>query len=285
MLEAEEYRERTASITVVPNFAEDKQQPTLKGHQKEPSADQLYSGIVLRKQSASRDKIQSNISITSASPSKLHQQLSDQTEGLNRVTGGAFPKWTTTELKPGMSKGSPKKQSMDDSIELQEKEELKKLIQNHSDKKSPSIPDLLAVKDSPDVVGSKEQNKFNLNPDFLFQPIDGGLIEIPMLLPPKTCKQTYTIVLDLDETLIHFDKDKKLFFVRPFTRHFLRELSKHYEIVVFTAAMKDYTDYILQRVDTDSLIAHKLYREHTTVVDNTFLKVADFQPGPEQARS
>lgn len=163
-------------------------------------------------------------------------------------------------------------------MELREKEELKKLVQTHSDKKSSSIPDLLAVQDSPGVVGSKEQHKFNLNPDFLFQPIDGGLIEIPMLLPQKTCRQPYTIVLDLDETLIHFDKEKKLFFVRPFTRHFLRELTKHYEIVIFTAAMKDYTDYILQRVDTENLISHKLYREHTTVVDNTFIKVAVSDP-------
>lgn len=235
--------------------------------------------MLLRKQSASRDKLQSNISITTAmSPLKPNQHLSDHTEGLSKVAGGAFPKRPNDELRTGMSRGSPKKQGTEDSIELHEKEELKKLVQTHSDKKSSSIPELLAAQDSPDMVGSKEQNKFNLNPDFLFQPIDGGLIEIPMLLPPKTCKHIYTIVLDLDETLIHFDKDKKLFLVRPFTRHFLRELSKHYEIVVFTAAMKDYTDYILQRVDTDGLISHKLYREHTTVVDNTFIKVTDSNP-------
>ena len=72
------------------------------------------------------------------------------------------------------------------------------------------------------------------------------------------------MVVDLDETLVHYDKEKRQFFVRPYTRHFLREVSQYFEIVIFTAATQDYTDYILQRVDIEQTISHKLYREHTT---------------------
>lgn len=98
------------------------------------------------------------------------------------------------------------------------------------------------------------------------------MLEIPVLLPPKTCKRKFTLVVDLDETLVHYDKEKKAFFVRPYTRHFLRVLADHYEIVLFTAAMKDYTDYIIERVDTEKKISHKLYREHTSTIGNSIVK-------------
>lgn len=64
----------------------------------------------------------------------------------------------------------------------------------------------------------------------------------------------YTLVLDLDETLIHFEAGKSnggneeeegFYMIRPGCSKFLKDLSKLYEIVVFTAAMPDYADWIL----------------------------------------
>ena len=115
-------------------------------------------------------------------------------------------------------------------------------------------------------------NKPEINPDFLFQPIGAEMLQFPVLLPPKTCSRKFTLIVDLDETLIHYDKEKKLFYVRPYTRHFLRVLSVHYEIVLFTAAMKDYTDYIVEKVDSEKKISHRLYREHTTLIGSNIVK-------------
>lgn len=40
------------------------------------------------------------------------------------------------------------------------------------------------------------------------------------------------------------------------------ELSEFYELVIFTAAMQDYADWIIQGIDQRGLIRHRLYRQH-----------------------
>ena len=56
-------------------------------------------------------------------------------------------------------------------------------------------------------------------------------------LPKKTNKSDYTLVLDLDETLIHcLDQQEITPLIRPGTEKFLEEMSKYYEIVIFTAS-------------------------------------------------
>lgn len=56
-------------------------------------------------------------------------------------------------------------------------------------------------------------------------------------LPPDN--QTYTLVLDLDETLVHYVEveDAGRYLVRPGCEKFLAEVSKYYELVIFTAAL------------------------------------------------
>jgi TFIIF-interacting CTD phosphatase-like protein len=49
------------------------------------------------------------------------------------------------------------------------------------------------------------------------------------------------LVLDLDETLVHYFENgsQGMFNVRPGVDEFLTEMNKHYEVVIFTAAMQD----------------------------------------------
>ena len=88
-------------------------------------------------------------------------------------------------------------------------------------------------------------------------------------LPPINPKYKYTLVLDMDETLIHyfFTHTSGMFFVRPYCFDFLRELNDLYEIVTFTAGTKDYADNILNILDIDNnIIKYRLYRQHTTIL-------------------
>ncbi len=48
--------------------------------------------------------------------------------------------------------------------------------------------------------------------------------------------------------------------IRPGCNKFLKELSQLYEIVIFTAAMPDYADWILNQIDEMGYISHRLYR-------------------------
>lgn len=105
------------------------------------------------------------------------------------------------------------------------------------------------------------------------------MVTDPVLLPPMEMVQGYasprqasklvprfsmTLVLDLDETLVHFDVRRRIFKVRPLCIRFLEELSLLYEIVIFTAAHESYANFILDKLDPDnSFIQHRLYRQHT----------------------
>lgn len=66
-------------------------------------------------------------------------------------------------------------------------------------------------------------------------------------------------MLDLDETLIHFNEEEDYFAVRPGCQDFLKHLSAHFEIVIFTASVQEYADWIIDQIDTEGHITHRLY--------------------------
>ena len=110
------------------------------------------------------------------------------------------------------------------------------------------------------------------------------------LLSPKTC-QKKTLVLDLDETLVHSqflpfpiksDAILKIniqeqvqdihVLIRPGVQTFLQRLSKLYEIVIFTASVSKYADPLLDILDKDKYCSFRLFREHCTMIGVTFVK-------------
>ena len=87
----------------------------------------------------------------------------------------------------------------------------------------------------------------------------------------------YSLVLDLDETLIHFkqgnNEQEGVVRIRPGVTEFLKEIGKIYELIVFTTATQEYADLLIDAIEEDKIyFDHRLYREHAIIVDNDFVK-------------
>jgi len=54
--------------------------------------------------------------------------------------------------------------------------------------------------------------------------------------------------------------------------YFLQEVSKYYEIVIWTAGLQDYADWVLDQIDPQGFITHRLYRQHTCQMANVYVK-------------
>ena len=104
--------------------------------------------------------------------------------------------------------------------------------------------------------------------------IEKNKVKPPFLPPLDSKKYTYTLVLDLDETLVHYIEEESRAYVqvRPYADYFLNEMSKYFELVIFTAAAEDYADIVLNELDKNKVINYKLYRKHTEQINGVFIK-------------
>ena len=96
-------------------------------------------------------------------------------------------------------------------------------------------------------------------------------------LPLKSYKdQKYTLVLDLDETLISFRigiHGRGIIKLRPGLFDFLNKIKNKYELVVFTAGTKEYADPIIDIIEKkEKYFIKRLYRQHTIYRDNIYIK-------------
>ena len=106
----------------------------------------------------------------------------------------------------------------------------------------------------------------------------GGYEQLPPVeppyLPPAKDPNGYTLVLDLDETLVHYYESggEGSFRIRPGCEKFLKEMSELYEVVIFTAAMQDYADWVLDSIDKPGCISYRMYRQHASPTGMVFVK-------------
>lgn len=118
------------------------------------------------------------------------------------------------------------------------------------------------------------------------------LIQQRVVLLPEYNKKK-TLILDLDETLIHADFDEQFanhdhtvyfeyeeekvsvdIFVRPGVNEFLKRMSQIFEIFIFTASKKEYADACIDIIDPErTIVKHRLYRDSCIPINNkTYLK-------------
>ena len=113
-------------------------------------------------------------------------------------------------------------------------------------------------------------------------------------LLPRQTRHSYkkTLVLDLDETLVHSTLDGSgehsdfVFPVslgsithmvavrkRPHLHTFLERMARHFEIVVFTASQQIYAEQLLDIVDPNGqYIRHRIYRDSCVIWEGNYLK-------------
>lgn len=114
----------------------------------------------------------------------------------------------------------------------------------------------------------------------------------PVLLPKRTrsCPTT-TLVLDLDETLVHstlehcedvdftfpvhFNFREHTIYVRcrPYLKEFLEKVASMFETIIFTASQSIYAEQLLNVLDPKrKLFRHRVYRESCVYVEGNYLK-------------
>ena len=149
---------------------------------------------------------------------------------------------------------------------------------------------------APDIITQVKPNSFIQPPNphqSAFTPTNRSnkLNSQKLLLPPKPHNSTKkTLILDLDETLVHssftpFDKNDIVLnvdfegvmyniyvLVRPDAELFIKTVAKFYELVIFTASISKYASPLLDILDKEKNIKYRLYRDQCTFINGIYIK-------------
>ncbi|KAF9930035.1 mitochondrial inner membrane protein required for protein import [Linnemannia zychae] len=118
----------------------------------------------------------------------------------------------------------------------------------------------------------RAQERYDSTRNSMSNPIWDKLLPDPL---PAPYQQPYTLVINLDNTLIHstWDKDHGWRVAkRPGAEYFLAYLFQHYEIVIFTTQNSDTAMRILEKLDPYQYAPYRLYKESTRYINGKHVK-------------
>ena len=136
--------------------------------------------------------------------------------------------------------------------------------------------DVISVKSSKSSHYYGKIDKHNFKILKLLEEYEKNKIQAPFIREPSNKK--YTIVLDLDETLINIEfkeleTNKCILHFRPGLFSFLTDIKPFCELITFTSASKEYAQPIINEIELkNKYFDYNFFREHSVIYGNDFVK-------------
>ncbi|AYU83065.1 hypothetical protein, conserved [Leishmania donovani] len=91
-----------------------------------------------------------------------------------------------------------------------------------------------------------------------------------LIAPPSDGTKRYTVVFDLDETVV-YARDGPLY-ARAYLKDLFRFMKDDFEVIVWTAGERDYAKCILEEINEDHIIQHLVYRHEKWFREEDYTK-------------
>ena len=136
--------------------------------------------------------------------------------------------------------------------------------------------DVISVKSNKSSHYYGKIDKHNSKILKLLNDYEKSKIDAPFLTTPN--KKKYTLVLDLDETLINIEfkdmsNNRCILHLRPGLFWFLSKVKPFYELITFTSASKEYAQPIINEIELkNKYFDYNFFREHSVINGNDFVK-------------
>ena len=154
-------------------------------------------------------------------------------------------------------------------------QKVKKINENEYDGNIDNC-DIISVKSNKSSHYYGKIDKQNYKILKLLNEYEKSKIDPPFIKTPN--KKNYTLVLDLDETLINIEfkdnsNNKCILHLRPGLFWFLSKVKPFYELITFTSASREYAQPIINEIELkNKYFDYTFFREHSVISGNDFVK-------------